>query len=215
MMAGEGSKAIHSFWKPDIHNCTSTVNYQKSHQFYPSQRVKHLISRDTVMTMIIITLIMMTMTQSMTLLGLGMKPLASFGCRRITEPSLKIILIPCWLLQKILHLNVVVSHGLLVLLHLLALVDQHLLHGLLSNSVDWPGCPGASCWGWWRWPAWGRLNSNSNSSPIMVLTVTVMNIVMAAPIQYTVQKNRSISIFMKMDFLVVFVAIFDPSICSK
>ena len=46
------------------------------------------------------------------------------------------------------------------------------------------------------------LTRNSHSSPIMVLTVTVMNIVMAAPIQYTVQKNRSISIFMKMDFLV-------------
>ena len=32
------------------------------------------------------------------------------------------------------------------------------------------------------------LTRNSHSSPIMVLTVTVMNIVMAAPIQYSLKE---------------------------
>ena len=95
------------------------------------------------------------------------------------------------------HLNVVVSHGLLVLLHLLPLVDEHLLHGLLlfkfpQESLNWPtwvsGCILLSlvkmaCLRSMTEVVW--LTRNSHSSPIMVLTVTVMNIVMAV-CSYTV-----------------------------
>ena len=119
-------------------------------------------------------------------------------------------------MMAIPDLNVVVSHRLLVLIHLLPLVDQHLVHGLLSRILSWltwvSGCilfilvKMASLRSITE-VIW--LTGNSNSSPIMVLTVTVMNIVMAAQIQYKVWKNRCISIFVKMDFLLfrqIFVA---------
>ena len=91
---------------------------------------------------------------------------------------------------KILHLNVVVRHRLLILLHLLPLVDQHLLHELLPSllTLSWltwvSGCILFSLVKMDNFKSITEvelLTRKSHSSPIMVLTVTVMNILVAAP----------------------------------